>query len=370
MTFRIGAAWTVSRLLIVGALLALGSSGMAAAPPAVLDHSRIVDQTGISAAWPANYAIWSWGEEILCGFGVAAVDPKTGRSGDRETRLARSLDGGRTWSVESPPELLAPEHGGKEPAKLDQPMDFSAPGFVMLLTHRRDHTGASRFWHSSDRGKTFSGPYQFPMLGFPGIEARTEYMVEGPRQATLFQTAFKSDGKEGRPFVARTTDGGLTWEMVGNIGPEPAGFAIMPSTVRLAADRLITALRVRGPAGKSSIDVYTSDDHGAHWKHISRPVDDTGTGNPASLIRLKDGRLCLTWGQRRKPFSIRAIFSGDEGKSWGGEFVIHEGGVNPDLGYPRTVQRPDGNLVTVFYFNQANRNERFLARTIWSPRSQ
>jgi hypothetical protein len=135
--------------------------------------------------------------------------------------------------------------------------------------------------------------------------------------------------------------------------------------VRLSENRLVTALRVRGPDGKSWIDVYASSDNGAHWEQASRPVADTGRGNPASLIRLRDGRLCLTWGQRREPFTIRAIFSDDQGETWGGEFVVHAGGVEPDLGYPRTVQRPDGNLVTVFYFNEANRNERFLARTIW-----
>src|SRR5207245_10783718 len=36
-----------------------------------------------------------------------------------------------------------------------------------------------------------------------------------------------------------------SWKFVSWIGEEPAGFAIMPSTVRLSADRMITAVRDR-----------------------------------------------------------------------------------------------------------------------------
>ena len=38
-----------------------------------------------------------------------------------------------------------------------------------------------------------------------------------------------------------------------------------------------------------------------------------------------------------------------------------------DLGYPRTVQRPDGKIVTVYYFNDHKDTERYIAATIWDP---
>jgi hypothetical protein len=31
------------------------------------------------------------------------------------------------------------------------------------------------------------------------------------------------------------------------------------------------------------------------------------------------------------------------------------------------VQRPDGKLVTVYYYNTASSGERFIAATIWEP---
>ena len=38
-----------------------------------------------------------------------------------------------------------------------------------------------------------------------------------------------------------------------------------------------------------------------------------------------------------------------------------------DLGYPRSVQRPDGKIVTVYYFNDHKDQVRYIAATIWDP---
>ena len=49
-------------------------------------------------------------------------------------------------------------------------------------------------------------------------------------------------------------DGGKTWQFVAWIGPEPEGFAIMPSTVRLGDRELLTAIRRHeGPKNGSTL---------------------------------------------------------------------------------------------------------------------
>ena len=53
--------------------------------------------------------------------------------------------------------------------------------------------------------------------------------------------------------------------------------------------------------------------------------------------------------------------------SWGEEIVLRDDGGNWDLGYTRTLQRPDGKLVTVYYYNTDKDSERFIAATIWDP---
>jgi len=116
------------------------------------------------------------------------------------------------------------------------------------------------------------------------------------------------------------------------------------------------------------IDLYASEDNGATWRYLNRPVADTGQGgNPAALTKLRDGRLCLTYGYRAEPYGLRAKLSADEGLTWGEAIILRADGGNHDLGYPRTVQRPDGGLVTVYYFNDRPDGERYIAATLWQP---
>ena len=193
-------------------------------------------------------------------------------------------------------------------------MNFTHPDFAMTLRMNNVDGGQSRFYYSYDRGKNWEGPFRFPNFDTKGVSARTDYIVDGPRaNAPSSLPPPRATEREGRPFCARTTDGGATWKFVSWIGPEPEeGFAIMPSTVRLSDNELYTVVRRRmGP--KRWLIAYLSDDNGATWRPMPDPVDTLGEGNPPSLIKLQDGRLCLSYGYRAKPFSICAQISGDRG---------------------------------------------------------
>ncbi len=82
---------------------------------------------------------------------------------------------------------------------------------------------------------------------------------------------------------------------------------------------------------------------------------------------MKDGRLVLIHGYRSEPYGIRARISTDDGASWGEEIVLRDDGGGRDLGYVRTVLRPDGKLVFVYYYNDGPEKERYIAATIWDP---
>jgi hypothetical protein len=148
------------------------------------------------------------------------------------------------------------------------------------------------------------------------------------------------------------------------VGPEPEsdGYAIMPSSLRLSPSTILTTIRQR-----NFIEAFRSDDDGKTWVFEGKPVPDTGRGNPPALVKLADGRLVITYGYRAEPAGIRARISGDSGKTWGDEFILRDDGGSWDLGYTRTVQRADGNLVTVYYYNLDNDKERFIGATIWNP---
>ncbi|HZP83479.1 MAG TPA: sialidase family protein [Chthonomonadaceae bacterium] len=246
-------------------------------------------------------------------------------------------------------------------------IEFTHPDFAMTLRMTDSDIGPSRFYTSYDRGKTWDGPFRLPEMGTPGVAARTDMLVAGKHEALCFLTAGKRDKREGRPFCARTTDGGKTWEFLSWIGPEPKGYAIMPASARLADNGLLVVVRCREGA-QSWLAAYRSEDGGRHWQFLNRPVEDTGEGNPASLIRLRDGRLCLTYGVRAAPYRMCAKLSRDDGQTWSREIVLREDGSSRDIGYPRSVQRPDGKVVTVYYFSDAKTGpERYVAATIWDP---
>jgi hypothetical protein len=175
------------------------------------EHKLVYRETGRLGGWPANHGIWSWGNEILVGFSAAWFKE---RPADRhqqdpnkpeEPRLARSLDGGETWTIEAPRDLLPPAQGGREPMDLHQSMDFASPGFAMTIRFLDSNTGPSLLWYTYDKGKTWAGPFRFPQFSF-GVAARTDYLIDGPRKASVFLTAAKVNHREGRPFCARTSD--------------------------------------------------------------------------------------------------------------------------------------------------------------------
>lgn len=357
--------------LVTGALALTGATK-------VHHHSEIYRERGRYGGWPANYGLWSWGDEIAVGFSAAYFKLQTpnrhqyDNTKPEEPRIARSVNGGENWTVEAPPTLIPPEQGGPAVRDLDQPMDFTDPNFALMLRFTDTNKGPSRFWYTTDRGRVWQGPFAFPLLGQQGIAARTDYIVNGKRDLLIFLTASKSDGKEGRPLCAQTEDGGLTWKFVSWIGGEPAGFSIMPSTVRVSKKELVTATRVKYDRDTAGIEVYRSKDDGVTWQSWARPVVWSGpfSGNPPSLVRLRDGRLLLTYGVRTPPYRICARFSNDNGKVWSDEIVLRNDGALWDLGYVRSVQRPDGNIVTVYYFPEIADKERIIAATIWDPGSR
>jgi hypothetical protein len=363
----------------VGLLLGAAAVGQAQEP----EHVVVYYESGRFAGHPANGGIWSWGDETLVGFRLwhfmdtsrdavraHARDPKKGSL----WRFARSLDGGITWKMEVPTFSTGT---GQEPPPTESPggFDFTHPDAAVQFR-------SSHFFYSNDRGRTWQGPYQLPEFGHPRIMARTDYIVDGPHELRAFLTVAKVNKDEGRVICVRTTDGGKSWTLLGHVGPEPEGFSIMSSSERLSPQRILTTIR-RKEGERHWIDAWVTDDNGLTWKWFNRPVPSTGgaVGNSPALLKLRDGRLALAYGYRSRPYGIRIRFSSDLGRTWGHDIVLRADGGNWDLGYPMMVQRPDGKLVIVYYFNflydwekdgphpgpAAPGREPHIAATIWDP---
>lgn len=337
-----------------------------------VEHIKVYYDDGRFAGWPANNGIWNWGDEILVGFVEAEHYETEGfHTYNRETarnKYARSTDGGLTWEIDNAYELgqtgwafdnNLPNEMAEEPVKFEEPIeDFTNPDFIITWMRHNFHNGPSIFYYSNNRGHQWQGPYQFPDLGTHGIGTRTDYFVDGAQELSTFMNVAKENGREGRLVYIRTTDGGLEWELVSWLGDEePEGFEIMPSTVRLSSTEIISTLRARDMNPRRDyMKAYRSVDNGETWNEEIEPVFDTGAGgSPPALLQMEDGRLALAYAYRSRYGSrICLRVSDDNGQTWSHEIPIRTGDwANADIGYPQMVQREDGRLVIIYYWNHA-----------------
>lgn len=150
-------------------------------------------------------------------------------------------------------------------------------------------------------------------------------------------------------------DDGETWIRGAQIGARHNETAIFPADTGawLAAARI------------DCVELIRSEDDGKTW---SDPMPVTGRNEiNGHFTQLADGRLLLSYGVRidgRR--GVCAKLSEDGGKTWSPPFRISHTDDGGDCGYPSTVQREDGALVTAWYSNRSPLHRGYhLGVTVW-----
>lgn len=226
---------------------------------------------------------------------------------------------------------------------------------------------------SKDNGHTWSAPNYIGIKGMPvtGLEGPTDAPIAMPDGSLLMAVigyTLQGDSKNVGSIMLKSTDEGKTWKYLSTIASDPGGKLggfMEPGIVRTNTGRLVAGLRNHAP--ENAIWMTYSDDDGKTWV----PVWKTDMiGHPADLIQLKDGRLMASYGIRpvhAKPGGIRACFSNDNGKTWDltTEVQLRNDFLNLDVGYPESLEMPDGKVFTAYYFNIFGKY--FLGGTFWKP---
>lgn len=168
-----------------------------------------------------------------------------------------------------------------------------------------------------------------------------------------------------RNGVAESADEGFTWKWLSEI-PTRAGDKASEyhelHMVECKSGKLLVHIRNHNKPNAGETLQTESTDGGKTW---SEPHSIGVWGLPSHLLRLKDGRILMTYGHRRAPLGNQARISNDEGATWSEPMIISGDGTSGDLGYPSTAELADGTLLTVWYESMKGHAKAVLRQAHW-----
>lgn len=213
----------------------------------------------------------------------------------------------------------------------------------------KDPRTARPLWiiRSRDQGATWSSPEE--IAGMRPLADRGELLNSFGKMAvtqdgTVLLSVYATwkDHHSSSETIFRSTDKGHTWKLLSTVADGVNETALLA----LPDNHVIAALRTNK---EQKLEIAHSSDAGKTW---DTPVDVTQPNeHPGDLIRLQNGDILLTFGERNAPRGARAILSHDGGNTWGAKsrMVLADDAPLFDCGYPSSVQLPDGRIVTVYY---------------------
>ena len=216
---------------------------------------------------------------------------------------------------------------------------------------------------SSDGGRTWTQLKEFATQekGWSRFVPFGDIVVgtDGALHASAYSSISSSQQKKQYAWHLRSDDDGRTWRAVSVIGPANNETALL----HLGGKKWLAAARSEVTR---VIELFRSNDDGETWEGPQRVTDEHQL--PGDLVRLKDGRLLLSYGDRIVgQFGVQAKLSSDEGRTWSAPIRL-AGAIGRDCGYPSSLQRPDGKIVTAYYSASAENHTRYhMGVVIWTP---
>ena len=373
---------------VAGSMLASSRSAQAAPPPFKVHETKVISwQPQRYHGWPTVARRRNGQLLLVC-------------SGSRESHvcpfgcveLMTSDDDGKTWTW--PRALLDSAIDDRDAGVLETAKGailvttFSSLAYEPILARAEKRQPgqpgawpAERLQHWQAAHRRLSAEQRQAELGVwmlrstdGGVRwsARYDCMVNSPHGPVQL-----SDGRllyagkqlwrgEHRVGVCESSDDGQTWRWLAEIparpGDSPKSYHELHA-VEAADGRLVVQIRNHNKANSGETLQCESSDGGKTW---STPHEIGVWGLPSHLLRLRDDRLLMTYGHRRKPLGNQARISENHGRTWSEAMVISGDGPSGDLGYPSTVQIGDGSLVSVWYEVMKGSPRAVLRQAHWS----
>jgi sialidase-1 len=393
MNINDGNQQKITRRRFVGALGAASACGLGsrvtAAPAAKVNEIRVISQTPqLYCGWPTLtrrssgqlLVVWSGGrEQHVCPFGrvdmMRSDDdgqtwtwPRTlldGAIDDRDAGVLETAQGSllvttftslayETYELDK---AIANESSKTDAWPKEKLRRWLAVHHRLSSEQRQAELGQWMI-RSTDGGNTWSRRYS-SIVNSP----------HGPTQLSdgrLLYAGVTLWDKERKVGVCQSKDDGQSWQWLAEIPTRPGDQSENYHelhAVEAADGQLIVQIRNHNSNSNRETLQCESTDGGQSWS-VPRSIGVWGL--PSFLLRLRDGRLLMSYGHRRKPFGNMARISADQGASWGEPLAISEDGIGGDLGYPSTVELGDGSLLTVWYEKMKGSSQAVLRQAQWS----
>lgn len=227
----------------------------------------------------------------------------------------------------------------------------------------RDDILSTWVCRSSDGGKTWTQIKEFPApdagwthyIPFGDIKQGADGALHVSCYGGEFtDPAESTKTKAYRSWHFRSDDDGKTWKRTSVIGEGSNETTLL----HLGGTRWMAAARA------TAMDLFISEDDGATWGAPQRVTERNEING--HLVRLKDNRIVLSYGSRvKEKTGVLVRFSSDEGKTWS-EPLRLASTLQSDCGYPSSVQRADGKMVTAWYSKGSVNHERYhMGVAIW-----
>ncbi|HET6425779.1 MAG TPA: sialidase family protein [Planctomycetaceae bacterium] len=210
----------------------------------------------------------------------------------------------------------------------------------LTAEERKAELGCWMF-RSTDGGVNWSARYRVPLNSPHGPVSL--------KNGDLIYPGVDLWGPGRKVGVCVSKDDGVTWTYLADIpvrpGDKSADYHELHA-VEAADGTILCHIRNHSAANKGETLQCESTDGGKTW---STPHSIGVWGLPSHLLRLRDGRLMMSYGYRRPPFGNQVRLSSNHGKTWSEPLTISGDGVGGDLGYPSTVEVEPNRFVTVWY---------------------